>query len=793
MKETTMERDFRNTELDCRLRRVGKGWNARDYDSINPEAIIAQFKEMEVNAITFYLRDPEGRFNNPKCRRLVELCRENGISPVIIITVVLDKSRLLTEQHPEWLVVAEGGWHQGRQRPDHQLCINSPYRQYFLGTVADVVGSMDVAGVMFDEIHRADCRCDHCRALYRKECGAEMPLYRLRTDARARFHTVRQRGNPEPLTEECTLSFFDGETHVDRYHKVFDEHGALVSTDAPQMDLDDPEIRRYVQWCYRNRTEFLAEVKRAVHAIKPGLPISNIMYTMTSHPAVYLDAHAMGDLSDILSYYSVDTVEYLVKSQYARLFRSVSKRRADIWEIATGALSGELSYATTSTRSTEAPIPPALYLANAMTIISNGLAASCDIYPSYPDGRLREDLAENVRLANREIKEREPWLLGTEPLADVALVYSETSHNFYRRRETEKREARGQDWRNYITEYTGTYKALMESQVPFDALLGERITDDSLSRYRVVLLPSTVCLSEAQMAALERYVRKGGGLVATYRTSLMDERGEFRDDFGLSSLLGVALVGEGIEDRDWLTRHSQPTRIPPVHAGGFARICSGLLGEEFPEGSLHYCYDVPRLRVKATAADVDATLYTGTRLSGKSDPDVPLILSRRHGEGRVIYIPFRVGALYQMHCQVAARKLLKGAVRAVHPGGSLPIEVSGPVQCEVNAYFQESGDRMVIHFTNYQGVMLRGAPSEQITNPSVDYIPPLVDIAVRVKVPDPAVLSAVYLAPERQALAWEKDGEDIITIRVPRIGAHGMVVLECAGADGLARLRQGLE
>src|SRR5207248_7736569 len=47
-------------------------------------------------------------------------------------------------------------------------------------------------------------------------------------------------------------------------------------------------------------------------------------------------------------------------------------------------------------------------------------------------------------------------------------------------------------------------------------------------------------LSDEQCRQLRAFVERGGGLVATFETSLCDESGARRPDFGLADLLGVS-------------------------------------------------------------------------------------------------------------------------------------------------------------------------------------------------------------------------------------------------------------
>ena len=64
-----------------------------------------------------------------------------------------------------------------------------------------------------------------------------------------------------------------------------------------------------------------------------------------------------------------------------------------------------------------------------------------------------------------------------------------------------------------------------------------------------MVLPNTACLDDAQVAAIERFVRSGGGLVASLDTSLFDEFGDPRPNFALADVLGVDYAGcpEGAE------------------------------------------------------------------------------------------------------------------------------------------------------------------------------------------------------------------------------------------------------
>src|SRR5436309_1890868 len=72
-------------------------------------------------------------------------------------------------------------------------------------------------------------------------------------------------------------------------------------------------------------------------------------------------------------------------------------------------------------------------------------------------------------------------------------------------------------------------------------MVHDRLLDEvHLARLKTLILPNIAALSDEQCRQLRSFVERGGGLVATYETSLCDERGERRADFGLADLFGVS-------------------------------------------------------------------------------------------------------------------------------------------------------------------------------------------------------------------------------------------------------------
>jgi hypothetical protein len=140
----------------------------------------------------------------------------------------------------------------------------------------------------------------------------------------------------------------------------------------------------------------------------------------------------------------------------------------------------------------------------------------------------------------------EKYLRNERPLARVGLVYSQQSAWFYGAR---------------IEDHTlGWYQALIEARIPFE-MVHDRLLDNAhLGGFRTLILPNTAALSNGQCQHLREFVDQGGSLIGTYETSLYDEWGVRRKDFGLADLLGVTFQGhvEGPMQNSYLRLESDP-------------------------------------------------------------------------------------------------------------------------------------------------------------------------------------------------------------------------------------------
>ncbi|MCZ2073789.1 MAG: beta-galactosidase trimerization domain-containing protein [Bryobacteraceae bacterium] len=81
---------------------------------------------------------------------------------------------------------------------------------------------------------------------------------------------------------------------------------------------------------------------------------------------------------------------------------------------------------------------------------------------------------------------------------------------------------------------------LIQYKVPFDIIFDQNLAD--LSKYRTLVLGDQEALSDRALGQIRDFVKAGGGLVATGRTSLYNDWRRVRNDYGLADVLGVHSV-----------------------------------------------------------------------------------------------------------------------------------------------------------------------------------------------------------------------------------------------------------
>jgi hypothetical protein len=374
-------------------------------------------------------------------------------------------------------------------------------------------------------------------------------------------------------------------------------------------------------------------------------------------------------------------------------------------------------------------------------IVAHGSWPSIYTEP-YPDGRNNPYTVEGVRAGIMLARKFEPYLLGRETVKTVALHYSQLALDLFGREEPS----------DYLYSFDGAYKALMESHIPFDVVLDEQIAEGAIGQYDLVVLSNSAVTTVAMEEGLRRYVEGGGAVLATYRTSLLDEWGRQKGDFGLADILGVSYRGD----------------FGPAYMAVDGELGAGLSSSPVIAQRL--------LRVAAK----DGSLAAG-EVIGPSPTDLapfryvsaptvrtswPAFVRR----GRVLYCAADLGFAYARAGYRDHLRLLGNCVRALL-GQKLPIELEAPVTVDMALYRQRG--RVLLHLVNLTTNQL--ADDEECEADAHAVIPVCgIRVRVRRELIDPA---RAYCGSDGAALPLSKEG-DWAVVTLPQLDIYEVVVLE---------------
>jgi hypothetical protein len=128
-------------------------------------------------------------------------------------------------------------------------------------------------------------------------------------------------------------------------------------------------------------------------------------------------------------------------------------------------------------------------------------------------------------------KENEEFLFNRKPVATVGVLWSEDNTNFYGRDEA---------YQLVDLPTRGITQALVRARIPYISVNADYIDRDA-GQLSLLVLPNIGSITDTQLDSIRRFVKRGGGLVATGETSLYDKLGIRKSDYALGDLFGVHL------------------------------------------------------------------------------------------------------------------------------------------------------------------------------------------------------------------------------------------------------------
>jgi hypothetical protein len=235
--------------------------------------------------------------------------------------------------------------------------------------------------------------------------------------------------------------------------------------------------------------------------------------------------------------------------------------------------------------------------------------------------------------------QNEKWLSNTKPVADVALIKGGNRD-----------------------EYKGLFRILSEEHILFDVIstkaIGKAVTPRLLEHYQVLVLPDIRNMSDAFCARLDAYVRGGGKILATGRTSTCDELG--------NPLGKVRLKSAGVE---------AAFKVRPHKRGSYLRIQpeDKKLLKDSKLDALDIVYlDSEFLECKASGSTGKLLGYIMPAMFGPPErcyytvvTDMPGLFYSKYGKGTVAFFPWQIGQHYRNRSHHGHSLLIKAGLEGL--------------------------------------------------------------------------------------------------------------------------------
>jgi hypothetical protein len=310
------------------------------------------------------------------------------------------------------------------------------------------------------------------------------------------------------------------------------------------------------------------------------------------------------------------------------------------------------------------PLDSRLWLWQAAAI--GGGYWNCYFNGDFPANTLDQRNAYLATDAYSYIKENQDLIDAIQPVTDVAIFYSKASG-----------EVLGDHDFSYPLQ--GALRLLEEKHFQYSFVSDRDLTTAKLDKFKVLIMPNVVALSDTDANTIKEWVRNGGRLMATYQTSLLDENGIERKDFALAELFGVNYSGKTVNTaidhyqkiitRTNLLEGFELTEL--LHNGGNTALVKAKNGTKTITGYLPKINNQP----------------PENAFPDNWDSSNPIMVSNTFGKGEVVYFANETAKLNYTVGHPDYSDLMTNALRSLI--GNYPIlKTNAPAS--VNVYLNKS-------------------------------------------------------------------------------------------------------
>jgi hypothetical protein len=350
----------------------------------------------------------------------------------------------------------------------------------------------------------------------------------------------------------------------------------------------------------------------------------------------------------------------------------------------------------------------------------------------------------------------ESYLRNERSFARVGLVYSQQTATFYG----------GKKAQSLVEDPAlGFYQSLIEARIPFEMVHDRLLDPEHLAQFRTLIFPNIAALSTTQCQQIREFTERGGSVVATYETSLYDEWGGRRQDFGLSSIFGASFAGEvqGPMLNSYLSLEKDPStaKYHPLLAGfeDATRIINATNQVDVkPVGDSFFS----PLQIVPTYPDLPMEDVFPRPMKERN----PGVFIRESGRSRVVYFPGDIDRTFWEVLDVDHAKLLRNAVLWA-TNEAAPVSVEGQGIIDISVWEQKNS--MTVHLVNLTNPMMMKGPIREVI--------PIANQRVRIQIPKERHVTRAKLLVSGKGISYQQK-QGLILLDVASIDVHEVIALD---------------
>lgn len=360
-----------------------------------------------------------------------------------------------------------------------------------------------------------------------------------------------------------------------------------------------------------------------------------------------------------------------------------------------------------------------------------------------PSGVLDPAVYRTIGRAYRRVRELEPWLVGAQAVAEVAILadYHDVDQEWRIKRE-------------FSADVEGAALMLLELGIQFNIVHEEQL---DAADYRAVIIPDGY-------RATKRTMERLGSLRARGVKLIVSGLALFDSDAGVFGLQGMPC-----------TMISKTPTVPSFLRSGQSPESGSELAADYDYAFYDPSYLVAPTAGTTALGQISAARFNRTWENFTSHAQAPVGEDLKSPWGvmseGILYFAAPLFGAYRRHDYWVYKELVRGALAAFLSPQLLKVE--GPAWVEATLQTQPADEghpeRSIVHLVAYQPRRVFSAVQRVDSSAVVG--------GLSVLLTGRTAVSRVYLAPSGEELDYEVTGDGLV-IEVPALHTHAVVVVE---------------